>query len=436
MNAAVIAVIAIVLGIAGIAAGFYGLRTDRSRRRTAPNPAPTGIERPMSEQPSWRPVTASWVDRPVTTYFDSSGFISVTPEAYEAQMERMQVITSRWTERGMSTQPANRKAAEEAIYDLYQERELEPPSQIIWATSPFAAAGIAKAVAAAADAKRVSSDVLISGRETSLMNRRLMGRWSPFTPTADSAALRAVTQIGRHVITAATAATTNTALLTEITSGRLSLVPGQFDAMAIAQYEMTEASNGSMPRGLHAMCAIARYAGPWIPFDRLVIVSERPTSILLDNQQRLHSASGRAVTYPDGWGIHAWHGTRVPAGLIEGAGWTVEQILREPNTETRRAAVERIGWDRFIVDAGLIPIGLAVPDPGNPGQELALYDIPGRIYRNGVRVLLCTNGSLERDGTRRQFGLTVPVNFTDPVAAAAWTFNWTRDQYAALEHRR
>ncbi len=30
---------------------------------------------------------------------------------------------------------------------------------------------------------------------------------------------------------------------------------------------------------------------------------------------------------------------------------------------------------------------------------------------------------LERDGTRRAYGLTVPADISDPVHAAAWTFN-------------
>ena len=86
--------------------------------------------------------------------------------------------------------------------------------------------------------------------------------------------------------------------------------------------------------------------------------------------------------------------------------------------------------------AGLARVGDPVPDPGNPGQELALYDVPERIYGDAdVRVLLCTNGTVERDGTRRRFGLTVPADITDPIAAAAWGYGITPHLYATAARR-
>jgi len=167
---------------------------------------------------------------------------------------------------------------------------------------------------------------------------------------------------------------------------------------------------------------VAASAGWWWPLQGAVVLTERPTALHRDGQGRLHSETGAAVVYPDGYGVHAWHGTRVPADLIE-TGWDTTRIMSEPNTEVRRCAIERLGWDRFVVDAGLSRVGEPVPDPGNPGHELALYDVPERIYGDAdVRVLLCTNGTVERDGTRRRFGLAVPADMPDPLTAAAWGY--------------
>jgi len=78
----------------------------------------------------------------------------------------------------------------------------------------------------------------------------------------------------------------------------------------------------------------------------------------------------------------------------------------------------------------------AVADPGNPGQTITLYELPeqlaGMYGDEPVRVLLCTNATVERDGTRHRFGLTVPAQISDPVAAAAWTFSLSPTQYRAL----
>ena len=76
-----------------------------------------------------------------------------------------------------------------------------------------------------------------------------------------------------------------------------------------------------------------------------------------------------------------------------------------------------------------------VPDPGNPGQHLVLYDIPERLWGSRIRLLMCANGTPERDGTRRRYGLTVPAHISDPLEAAAWTAGLGKDEYARMVRR-
>jgi hypothetical protein len=221
---------------------------------------------------------------------------------------------------------------------------------------------------------------------------------------------------------------------------------GSYESYWIAFYQVPEqlgivtyAAEDSRRLGLWA--DIAQSAGWWWPFEKLCIISERPCEVHVEpagdeNRVRLHCETGPAMRFRDGWAVHAWHGTTVPAGLIDGDGWTVEQILAERNQEIRRCAIERIGWDAFIDRAALKPVAEPVDDPGNPGQTITLYDLPQQLFDEPVRVLLCTNGSIERDGTWRRFGLTVPAEMRNPIDAAAWTYGWTAEQYRALQARR
>jgi hypothetical protein len=189
--------------------------------------------------------------------------------------------------------------------------------------------------------------------------------------------------------------------------------------------------------------ADANVAGYWWAWGDFAMVAERPTVLNVEQfaptgwgSHRLHCETGPAVAWADGTAVYAWHGTRVPADLIEGAGWDTTRILQERNAEVRRCAIERAGWDRFVREAGLAQVGPTVADPGNPGQELALYDVPERIYGDAdVRVLLCTNGTVERDGSRHRFGLTVPAEIEDPIAAAAWGYGLTPELYATAARR-
>ncbi len=168
----------------------------------------------------------------------------------------------------------------------------------------------------------------------------------------------------------------------------------------------------------------------WAPYTDAVIICERPTVLHVDQQGRLHADDGPALHYPDGWAIWSWHGTTVPENVIT-PGWAPRRILTEPNLEIRRAAIERLGWPEFVDQAGLTLVA-TTPDPGNPGCDLHLYDVPEQVYGAHVRVLVCRNATLERDGTRRAYGLTVPADISDPVHAAAWTFNIPSSTYREL----
>jgi Domain of unknown function (DUF6745) len=193
---------------------------------------------------------------------------------------------------------------------------------------------------------------------------------------------------------------------------------------------------------LGALSSVVTETGWLIPMPGAVIVGARPAALHRDARGDLHNPAGLALAYPDGWGFYAWHGRRVPGWVIVAP--SIEAITAEENVEVRRCAIESLGWDRFIAEAGLVPVtagqseNLAaahVPDPGNPGQHLVLYDVPERLWGGRIRLLMCTNGTPERDGTRRRYGLKVPARISDPVEAAAWTAGLGKEEYARMVRR-
>lgn len=185
--------------------------------------------------------------------------------------------------------------------------------------------------------------------------------------------------------------------------------------------------------------ALARSCGWWWPREDVCVVSERPAAIRHEvvppverGDIRLHNADGPAIEYRDGWGIHVVHGTLVPAWVLRAP--TAERVAAERNVEVRRTAIERLGWPAYIRQAGLRRIA-AAPDPGNPGAELQLFDVPPDARFPPSRLLLVRNGSVERDGRRRNYGISIPDGIDDPVAAAGWTYGLSGAQYAQLVRR-
>jgi hypothetical protein len=146
---------------------------------------------------------------------------------------------------------------------------------------------------------------------------------------------------------------------------------------------------------------------------------------------RLHNAVGPSMTWADGWAIWHWHGIRVPQWVITHP--TIEKIQAEPNTEIRRCAIESFGWHNYL-DAIAATEVSRQDDPGNPGFELALFDVPigHNPYSDPVRLLVMQNASLDKDGTRRRYAETVPVTCKTAIEAAAWQFGVTEKVYATM----
>ena len=174
----------------------------------------------------------------------------------------------------------------------------------------------------------------------------------------------------------------------------------------------------------------ASSAGVWLPLNGVAIMSEKHTACHVDSNGALHHETRPAWEWADGTKIWAWRGTRVPEWVITDC--TLDRIGRETNTEIRRCAVEHYGWDRYLTSIGAAPVDEA-DDPGNPGHVLRLFDTPEQIYSEPTRLLVMSNASLDRDGTRRAYAETVPAEIGSAVAAAAWQFGVDADMYRQLE---
>jgi hypothetical protein len=341
----------------------------------------------------------------------------------DAQRARMPEWADRWIERGLRTGDADRARFEKAVRECYEFAGIPWHNNIVWVPSPIVGA-LASPVAAL---------VIAMHRRTEQHNGAVDGAVGDAVRGAVDGAVRgAVDGAVRSAIRQ---------MWANYFGGQL-WVSGYYWGGAWTSFfrEVCDLElSGDLWDRARAYEATMESACYWWPHRDFVMVCERPLEIHREQvgergrgSHRLHREDGPAVAFRDGWGVYSWHGTQVPADLVEGDGWSIERILREPNAEIRRCAIEKIGWEKFAEHAGLTVVD-EQPDPGNPGNVLRLCDVPSQIYGVPVRVLLCTNATPERDGTIRKFGLTVPADITDAVAAAAWTFSLSSEQYRQLE---
>jgi hypothetical protein len=126
----------------------------------------------------------------------------------------------------------------------------------------------------------------------------------------------------------------------------------------------------------------------------------------------------------------------ISTGMVPWLAAVVRSARREPDrlprlelatiparpTAAARAEAERVGWQQLLLAGRLEPVGAPVADPGNSGHWLVLAADPTGSLGD-VRVLIGADGSPEADGARTIHGVVVPGYFTDPIAAAAWTYD-------------
>jgi hypothetical protein len=183
---------------------------------------------------------------------------------------------------------------------------------------------------------------------------------------------------------------------------------------------------------LSGLWELAQSAGWAVPHRYICWVSERHHFLTRDDRGRLHSLTGPACAYPDGWAIHAVHGVRVPAFVVERpAEISVQKIDAEKNVEVRRVMIDRYhhgeeinGAAAFMRDAG--------------GERLDHDEHHGTLWRRNVPgdepivMVEVVNATTEPDGSWKRYWLRVDPRCQTAREAVAWTFGMTPEEYAPI----
>ena len=315
----------------------------------------------------------------------------------------------KWFAIGSCAEPADRPRAEAAIAAMYARIE-KPKPRFIWVDSPATAA---LAMTVLRDERLMSS--LRSSLESSL--------WSSLRSSLESSL--------RSSLWSSLWSSLRSSLESSLESSRFW---GQMEAYWVAfylfprdvlgvQYEAQRSAE------LDLWSEVAQSCGWWWPFDGLVIACERPKIIAWETDReppRLHSDSGPAVLFRDGYYLHAWHGVTVPSRVIESPeSYTAEEIKAERNAEVVRALAERLGWQIFLER-----LGATVIDTWRDKRTGLTYELldTQRFGERQPRFLRMQSPKL-LDGSSPWYIEKVHPELRTAKAARAWQFmkldgNW------------
>ncbi|MBO3680895.1 DUF6745 domain-containing protein [Streptomyces sp. NEAU-YJ-81] len=354
--------------------------------------------------------------------------------------------TARWRMVAAATGPADREAAEAGIHRAYEQAGLTAPERIVWTGSPLAATAAVMLLTGQGDrlpqefAERAAGTLRAAGVEPVAGGAGASVREAVRTHPWARARQRLHDDLGpagwagRWALAAAPLWEITRALTERVRTGvvealapdpdrgtavRLALldaVLGQHDAPWLAAV-----ADATEPDPLAGVAAVARAAGWWWPYEKAVIVAERPVELHRDEAGRLDRGDGPALAFPDGFALYAWRGMPVPAAFLRQLGeLTPDRIREEENAELRRVMLEHYGYDRYLEESGAEPV--------HRDETGVLW----RIALDGdepVVMVEVVNSTPEPDGTHRTYWLRVPPRVRTAREGVAWTFGVDADTY-------
>ncbi|WP_131738980.1 DUF6745 domain-containing protein [Actinomadura roseirufa] len=362
-------------------------------------------------------------------------------------------VVADWQSAAFGTGPADRARAEAGVAAAYAAGGLDAPERYIWASSPAHGAVLAAVLAGHGGAleeagltgpvERARAELGGSDAGASVLNAVRTRPWEAERTAACSEQgpeqwPRTWAETGgllwnqvQSLVVRVRAAIG--ALATEgpsegpdaardraesiLRAATLDAVLGQHDAPWLAQFEAL----GRLDGPLAGLAETARSAGWWWPYERLVILSERPAELHRDEPGRLHRGDGPALAYPDGFGLHAWRGMPIPPDFVASlTGLTHGRISAEENAELRRVMLEIFGYDRYLAETGARPLHR------DETGVLWSIDLPGD---EPVVMVEVVNSTPEPDGTYRTYYLRVPPTTRTARAGVAWTFGVDEADY-------
>ena len=368
-----------------------------------------------------------------------------------AEAAQLESYRARWHATRLATGPVDRAAAEHAVETAYVQAGLEPPARVVWSDGPVAAARdwavhqrgpSVGANVRAAILDRVQVQAVANVRASTsrdIWHRALSSVRSSVADGVSAEALRIVTR--NAVAARGSSAPTISQLLAILFSvrhrtgrsatapafGRSSFGPYELGWLGAYQYLHDVAGLRSQTEVLGGLWALAQHAGWVVPHEGVCWLSERPSTLAFEAGGRLHSATGPALAYPDGWKVYCWKGIEVPPELIEERDRiTLDQIDDTRDILIRRCMIEIMTPKRFIAMGGANQIS---------------RDETGVLWRrswwNGDAwsAVEVVNGTPEPDGRRQTYVLQVPAEMRSARAAVAWTYGVSEHEYSKLTLR-
>jgi len=194
---------------------------------------------------------------------------------------------------------------------------------------------------------------------------------------------------------------------------------GQQDAAWLALFEFFRDVVGLKERTESAvgLIELAKSAGWWISHAGICWVAERYRVIHAQPDGRGHCTTGPALEFVDGSKIYLQNGIVLPGVVVSHPERiTLETIVKETNQEIRTLMMKALSPERLMQVLGS---KLVSSDSFGELRESSLAE---RDQTFRIRFIKVKNGTVEPDGTRKDYILTVPLSIETCEQGVAWSY--------------
>jgi hypothetical protein len=165
----------------------------------------------------------------------------------------------------------------------------------------------------------------------------------------------------------------------------------------------------------------------------LCIVSDMPTKISRDAQNRLHCDDGKAIEWADGYGQYYWRGVTVPEKwILHPEEVTAEEVKGEENLELKRCLMEIVGPERYYEILGGVNIIDEDVDAYGKPMKLMRSKTKDKAINDYVYFLLVTDTSTDRVYSIYPNVKEFPDAKKNVWSAKASTFRQTKEEFDSI----
>ena len=308
------------------------------------------------------------------------------------QTVQLDIWARKWIDIGLSTEPADFETATKASLAAYELCNLKRPMIILHMSSPYAATiGGFMAIMILKNIKKISNLSLKDQVRNQVRNQV----WSQVNDQVNDQVKESVWNYGVSSLTSDLSAWAT--CFRDVFNLKI-------DKSTLDRLDINE--------------AIVKSCGWTWWHENVLAISDRPSIINRDAENRLHCENGPSIAYRDGWALYHWHGVSIPKEWVTGQKPTASQALSWSNIEQRRAAVEIVGWSNILKE-----LDTKIIDESNDPEIGVLLEatIPDSGAERFLKVMC---------GTKREFILSVPREMQTALEANAWTYGLMPNEYA------